>query len=99
MNGRGRKLADLMEQSNADILCLQETKWKGSKANKVEGGCKLFNNRADGRKNRIGIVVREIKRVSDRLTAMKLELKGSILNIVSAYDIQVNNRMEEKNKF
>ena len=41
--------------------------------------------------------VLEVKRVSDRLTAMKLEVKGSILNIVSAYAPQVNNSMEEKN--
>ena len=31
--------------------------------------------------------------------AMKLEVKGSILNIVSAYAPQVNNSMEEKNDF
>ena len=62
---------------------------------------------ADGRKNGIGIVVREqlvesvleVKRVSDRLMAMKLEVNRSILNIVSAYAPQVNNSMEEKNDF
>ena len=45
--------------------------------------------------------VLEVKRVSDRLMAMKLEVKGSILNIVSAYSYapQVNNSMEEKNEF
>ena len=43
--------------------------------------------------------VLEVKRVSDRLMAMKLEVKGSILNIVSAYTPQVNNSMEEKNDF
>ena len=31
--------------------------------------------------------------------AMKLEVKGTILNIVSAYAPQVNNSMEEKNDF
>ena len=40
-----------------------------------------------------------MKRVSDRLMAMKLEVKGSILNIVRAYAPQVNNSMEEKNHF
>ena len=107
MTGRGRELADMMERRNVDILCLQETKWKGSKARNIGGGCKLFYNRADGRKNGIGIVVREemaesvleVKRVSDRLMAMKLEVKGSILNIASAYAPQVNNSMEEKNDF
>ena len=67
----------------------------------------IFFNGADGRKNGIRIVVREelaesvleVKRVSDRLMAMKLEINGSILNIVSAYTPQVNDNMEEKNDF
>ena len=107
MTGRGRELADLMERRNVDILCLQETKGKRSKARNIGGACKLFYNGADGRRNGIGIVVREelvesvmkVKRVSDRLMAMKLEVKGSTLNIVTAYAPQVNNSMEEKNDF
>ena len=107
VTGRGRELADMMERRNVNILCLQETMWKGSKARNIKGGCKLFYNGADGRKNGIGIVVREelvesvleVRKVSDRLMAMKLEVKGSILNIVSAYAPQVNNSMEEKNDF
>ena len=107
MTGRGRELADMMERRNVDILCLQETKWKGSKARNIGDGCKIFYNGADGRKNEIGIVLREdlaesvldVKRVSDRLMAIKLEVKGSILNIVSAYAPQVNNSMDEKNDF
>ena len=52
MTGRGRELADLMERRNVDILCLQETKWKGRKARSIGGGSKPFYNRADGRKKR-----------------------------------------------
>ena len=97
MTGRGRELADMMERRNVDKLCLQETNWKGSKARNIGGGCKIFYDGADGRKNGIEIVVREelaesdleVKRVSDRLMAMKLEVKGSILNIVGAYSPQI----------
>ena len=97
----------MMERRIADILCLLETKWKECKTRNIGGGCKLLYNGADGRKNDIGIVVREelaesileVKRVSDRLMAMKLEVKGSILNIVNAYASQVNNSMEKKNIF
>ena len=39
--------------------------------------------------------VLEVKRVSDRLMAIKLKIKGSILNIVSAYAPQVNNSLEK----
>ena len=59
MSGRERELADMMERRNVDILCLQETKWKGSKARNIGGECKLFYNGADGRKNGIRIVVRK----------------------------------------
>ena len=107
MTGRGRELEDMMERRNVDILCLQETKWKGSKTRNIGGGCELFYNGADGRKNKIEIVVREelaesvleVKRVSDKLMAINLELKGSILNIVSAYAPLVNNSMDKKNDF
>ena len=37
MAGRGRELADMMERRNVDILYLQETKWKGSKARNIGG--------------------------------------------------------------
>ena len=92
MTGSGRELADMMERRNVDILCQQKTKWKGNKARNIDGGCKIFYNGADGRKTGIGIVGRqelaesvlEVKRMSDGLMAMKLELKGSILNVVSA---------------
>ena len=64
-------------------------------------------NVADGTKNGIRIVVREeltesvlkVKRVSERLMAMNLAVKWSILNIVSANTPQINNNMEEKNDF
>ena len=59
MTGKGRELAGMMERRNVDILCLQETKWIGSKARNIGGGCKLFHNGAVGRKNGIGIVMRE----------------------------------------
>ena len=42
MTGRESELADMMERRNVDILCLQETKWKGSKARNIGGGCKIF---------------------------------------------------------
>ena len=42
MTGRGRELSDMMERRNVDILCLQETKWKVSKARNIGGRCKIF---------------------------------------------------------
>ena len=106
MTGRERELADMMERRNVDILCLQETKWKGSKARNIGADANYFTMKLM-KESGIGILVREelvesvlkVKRVSDRLMAMKLEVKGSILNIVGAYALHVNNSMEKKNDF
>ncbi|KAK3556372.1 hypothetical protein QTP70_008008 [Hemibagrus guttatus] len=40
--GKGRELADMMERRKVDILCVQETRWKGSKARSIGAGFKLF---------------------------------------------------------
>ena len=37
---KGKELADMIERNNVDMLCLQETMWKGSKARNIGGGCK-----------------------------------------------------------
>ena len=31
MTGRGRELADLMERRKVGVLCVQETRWKGTR--------------------------------------------------------------------
>ena len=41
----------------------------------------------------------EVKRTSDRLMSMKLEVDGMLINIVSAYALQVRCDEEEKEAF
>ena len=48
MTGKGRELADMMERRKVDILCVQETKWKGSKTRSIGGGFKLLYHGVDG---------------------------------------------------
>ena len=38
MTGKGRELAEMMVKRKVDILCVQETKWKGSKARNIGDG-------------------------------------------------------------
>ena len=37
MTGKGREVADLVERRGVDILCVQETRWKGKKARCIGG--------------------------------------------------------------
>ena len=79
MTEKLRELADVMERRNVDIMCLQETKWKKSKARNVGDGCKLFTTelmeeemgQGEVREKQVESVL-GVKRVSDRLLAIKL---------------------------
>ena len=65
---------------------LQQSWWK-----------KKWNS--DKVREELGESILEVKRVSDRLMSIKLEVKGSILYIVSLHDPKVNDSMKEKNDF
>ncbi|KAK3526075.1 hypothetical protein QTP70_014653, partial [Hemibagrus guttatus] len=104
---KGRELADMMERRKVDILCVQETRWKGSKARSIEAGFKLFYYGVDSKRNGVGVVLKEefvrnvleVKRVSDRVMSLKLEIEGVMLNVVSGYAPQVGCELEEKERF
>ncbi|KAK3564791.1 hypothetical protein QTP86_027819, partial [Hemibagrus guttatus] len=103
----GKELADMMERRKVDILCVQETRWKGSKARSIGAGFKLFYYGVDSKRNGVGVVLKEefvrnlleVKRVSDRVMSLKLEIEGVMLNVVSGYAPQVGCELEEKEKF
>ncbi|KAF7697030.1 hypothetical protein C0J45_13436 [Silurus meridionalis] len=107
MTGKGREIADIMEWRKVDMLCVQETKWKGSKARNIGGGFKLFYHGVDGKRNGVGVILKEeysktvveVKRVSDRVMNVKLEFEGLMINVISAYAPQVGCEMEEKESF
>ncbi|KAK3532154.1 hypothetical protein QTP86_009025 [Hemibagrus guttatus] len=96
-----------MERRKVDILCVQETRWKGSKACSIGAGFKLFYYGVDSKRNGVGVVLKEefvrnvleVKRVSDRVMSLKLEFEGVMLNVVSGYAPQVGCELEEKERF
>ena len=107
MTGKGRELADMMVKRKVYILCVQETRWKGSKARNIGDGCKIFYHGEDGRRNGVGVILKEdyigrvleVKRVSDRMMYMKLDIEGVMMTVISAYAPQVGCLREEKDKF
>ncbi|KAK3571349.1 hypothetical protein QTP86_008270 [Hemibagrus guttatus] len=107
VTGKGRELTDMMERRKVDILCVQETRWKGSKARSIGAGFKLFYYGVDSKRNGVGVVLKEefvrnvleVKRVSDRVMSLKLEIEGVMLNVVSGYAPQVGCELEEKERF
>ncbi|KAK3569179.1 hypothetical protein QTP86_026006 [Hemibagrus guttatus] len=62
------------------------------------------NDHVDSKRNGVGVVLKEefvrnvleVKRVSDRVMSLKLEIEGVMLNVVSGYATQVGCELEEK---
>ena len=42
MTGKEREAEDLMERRGVDMLCVQETRWKGKKERCISGGYKMW---------------------------------------------------------
>ena len=87
----------MMQRRKVDILCVQESRWKDSKARSLRAGFKLFYHGVEEKRNRVGVILKqelvrnvlEVKRVSDRVMSMKVEIEGAMLNVVSCYAPQV----------
>ena len=61
----------------------------------------------DGKRNGVGVILKgkytrnvvEVKRESDWLMCVKVEIEGEIMNVVSRYAPQVGCELEEKKRF
>ena len=107
MTGRSGELVQLTRKKSLQVLCLQETKWKGSKAREIGAGYKLYYQGEDGTKNGVGIVLSEdvrdrvlaMERTCDRVMRMKLEIEGEVWHIISCYAPQMGCTQEEKDTY
>ncbi|VDL74425.1 unnamed protein product [Nippostrongylus brasiliensis] len=107
LSGKSREVDDLMKRRNIQILCLQETRWKGEKAKEIGEGIKLFYKGEDGRKNGVGIAISEcvkdsvsaVQRISDRVMSVRIDMKEGSWTIVSVYAPQTGCPDKEKDEF
>ena len=49
----------MMQRRRADILSVQETRWKGSNTRSLGAGFKLFYDGVDGVRNGVGAILKE----------------------------------------
>jgi exonuclease III len=98
LTGKLREVVDTMIMRRVNILCIQETKWKGQKAKEVEDtGFKLWYIGNTSTKNDVGIVldkslkdeVVDIRRQGDKIILVKLLVGDLVFNVISAYAPQI----------
>ena len=108
LTGKLREIVDTMIRRRVNILCVQETKWKGQKAKEVEDtGFKLWYTGTTANKNGVGIVldkslkdgVVDIKRQGDSIILVKLLVGDLVFNVISAYAPQIGLNESVKMQF
>ena len=107
LTGKSREVADLMRRRNIQVLCLQETRWKGAKAREIGEGVKLFYNGADTKRNGVAIAVAEslkdcvstVNRISDRIMGVRMDTKEGYWTVLTVYAPQSGCSETEKDEF
>lgn len=92
LTGKFLELVDMLKKKKVDVICIQETKWKGS-STKEANGFKLWYSGVGNTRNGVGILISsllkenivEVSRVSDRIMKIKLIVNEEIVNFVSVY--------------
>jgi len=94
LTGRLRELVDSAIRRHVNILCVQETKWKGQKTKKIDDtGFKLWYTGTTANRNGVGVLIDkslkddvvDVRRRGDRIILVKLVVGDLVLNVISAY--------------
>ena len=110
MNGRAHEVVDMLTRRNVDICCLQETRWRGGSARKIEGkNCKykFFWCGDQSGIGGVGIMLADkwvnavisVNRINHRCIQLRFLVGSVIVNAVSCYAPQVGLPAEEKDEF
>ncbi|EYC46334.1 hypothetical protein Y032_0401g787 [Ancylostoma ceylanicum] len=107
LTGKTREIADLMKRRRIHVLCLQETRWKGSKAREIGDGVKLFYHGFETRRNGVAIAiagplkehVSSVNRVSDRIISLRIATEDGFWTVVSVYAPQCGCTEADKEAF
>ncbi|VDP39128.1 unnamed protein product [Heligmosomoides polygyrus] len=96
LTGRSREVADLMKCRRIQVLCLQDTRWKGKKAREIGERVKLYYNGEDTKGNGVGIAVAEMRMLRwacgwSRRDRMR---KGDVRAVMKTAPIQLTMRKQ-----
>jgi len=110
LTGRAGELVEALVDTEVDVGCVQETRWKGS-------GCRFFGAQGKGYKlfwmggkdrfDGVGMFVAEkwmdsvvkVERHSERVLILKMVLDDSLINVLTVYAPHSGKPVEEKQNF
>ena len=101
-SGKEVEVVEMMERRRLEVLCIQETKWKGDRARTMMGGYKLLHAGGDGRSNGVGIIVSEeigntvvrVERWKGRTVMAWLIIRKQMMCVMSVYEAEKEEFMD-----
>ena len=102
--GGSQEVTNVMERKKLEVLCIQETTWKGDTARILAGECKMLHARGDGKSYGVGIIVSEeiskdvvrVERWQGRIIVSWMMSKKQLVCITSMYEPQTGRAETEK---
>ena len=110
MSKRSNEIVEMLTRRRVDICCLQETRWRGGSARKIEGKdsyYKFFWCGDQSGYGGVGIMIAEkwindvisVTRINHRCIQLRLLIGTVIVNTVCCYAPQTGLSLEEKDDF
>ena len=107
MEGKALEVVEMMQIRRKEVLCVQETKWKGNRARQMTGGYKMMHPGGDGRSNGVGVIVSEeisrevvrVERWNGRAIAVWMIVQKQLMCVISVYGPQTGRTEAEKQDF
>ena len=110
MKSRGSEIVEMLTRRKIDICCVQETRWRGGSARKIQGKdsfYKFFWAGDQSGQGGVGLLIAEnlidsvlsVERYNNRCIQMRLLIGTVILNIISCYAPQTGLSVEIKDSF
>ena len=101
-----KDLVNMAVEGRLDFCCLQETRWRGEGARRMEA-YKLFWMGSEKGIHGVGMLVAdrwiekvlEVKRVNERVMVVRVIMGRSVPNLISVYALQTGRSRMEKEEF
>ncbi|XP_071729179.1 uncharacterized protein [Rutidosis leptorrhynchoides] len=92
LSGKRYELAEIFLKRKVDIVCVQETRWKGSEAVEIND-YKLWYSGSRISRNGVGIIIKklhrdhvvDVGRFSDRIMSVSIIINEETFTVISAY--------------
>ena len=107
MEGKALEVVEMMKGRTIEVLCVQETRWRGDRVRKMSEGYNMPHAGGDGRSHGVGTIVNEeiskevvrMERWVGRVIAVWMMIRQQIVCVICVYGPQTGRTEAEEEAF